>query len=215
MRSRSWLCICACVLVLGCGDDDQHNDPDAQTTLDAGRDAAPDATDDGDGGFDPRAVDCFVGLEPLTEGGFVSIQRFRSMDGTLQLWRARSPGNQPGAVGETTAYDLVRAWIDGPRDANVCVTEAGGLSYDFVHHNWNDTWSAATANTRYTVNELYTFPDFGEPVWVDTLEMFDDDDQALGDPQTLIADGCSSEPWNYGPCSQRVRTDMPPASQQE
>lgn len=224
MRSLCWLCICTQMFVFGCGDDDKPTDPDAQITQDAGQDASldahppdannNDASSDDDAGFDPRAVDCFANLTP-PNNGFVSIQRFQSMDGSLQLWRARQPGERAGAVGETTPYDLVRVWIDGPRDANTCITTQSALSYDFEHHNWNDTWSATTDNTRYEVNELYTFPDFGLPVWVDTLQLFDADTVALGDAQTLLADGCSSDPWNYGPCALRDRTDMPPASQGE
>lgn len=221
MRGLSWVCISgfslACVAasgLAGCGDDDARVEPDAHVTMDATVDGAidgalADASSDDDAGFDPRAVECFADLMAPSES-FVSIQRFVSEDGTIKLWRARQPGNRSGAFGETFAYDLVRAWVDSPREPNTCVTDATALSYEFEHHNWNDTWTVVAGDTRFEVNELYSF-DGTEPTWSDTLRMFEPNDVPVGGTQTLVAAGCSSLPYDLNPCMLRVRVDMPPA----
>jgi hypothetical protein len=192
MRSLSWLCICACVLVLGCGDDDGGSGPNT----------------DHDASVVITAEECFADLTAPTDGWFVETQRFATADDAIELWRARKPGMR-SAVGETFPYDLVRFWIGSDDEPGTCVTAPSAMTYDFAHHNWDETWSAITEHGRYVVHERLEFGDAATS-WQDTLDVFDLNDVPRGGTQTLEATGCASLPYDLNPCLFRTRIDMPP-----
>ena len=161
------------------------------------------------GGGPIAAEDCFADLA-APEAGFVEVQRFRSEDGSLRVWRARQPGDR-SAVGETFPYDLVRAWIETEDEPGACVTEARALAYTFGHHNWAEEWSMTTAHAKYIGREMFSNApaDPAEWTWTDTLEAQDDDGAPLF-TVGLIEDGCETMPYDLNACMQRMRIDEPP-----
>lgn len=185
--------LCVAWALMACGDDDGGAGPNT----------------DHDASVMMTAEACFADLTAPTDGWFVETQRFVTSDDAIHLWRARKPGTRPGAVGETFAYDLVRFWIGSDDEPGTCITASSAMTYDFAHHNWNETWSATTDFARYVVHERL---DFGatETSWQDTLEVFDPNDVPRGGTQDLEDDGCSSLPYDLNPCMFRTRVDTPP-----
>jgi hypothetical protein len=185
----------ALFLVTGCAaDDDDGNAP---------------LNDAGDMPSMTTGEECFDDLA-APDTGFVELQRFRSEDGAVRIWRARQPGDRV-AVGETFPYDLVRAWVEAENEPGTCVTQASALTYEFGHHNWSEEWSVTTDHARYIGRELYSnsAPDDADFGWTDSLEAKSASGATLF-MVDLVDDGCESMPYNLNPCLRRMRTDTPP-----
>jgi hypothetical protein len=185
----------------GCAsDDDDAGDAGAAPMDDAGD--PPDAM--------TSAEECFGELAPQGDAFFIELQRFKSEDGAVQVWRSRQPGDR-SAVGETFPYDLVRAWIETEDEPGTCVTEASALSYEFGHHNWAEEWTVQTDHALYIGREMFAnaAADPAEFGWTDTLEAQDASGATLFTVD-LVEDGCETEPYDLNPCLMRMRTDEPP-----
>jgi len=184
----------------GCASDDE-------ATSDAGN--AP-GDGDGDAPGATTADECFGELAPTGDSWFIELQRFKSEDGSVRVWRSRQPGDR-SAVGETFPYDLVRAWIETEDEPGTCVTERSALTYEFAHHNWAEEWTVQTDHALYIGREMYTTTaaDSAQWGWIDTFEAQDEGGTTLFTAD-LIDDGCESEPYNLNPCMLRMRTDEPP-----
>jgi len=179
-------------------------------------DGAGCASDDeatSDAGDAPRATtpqECFGELAPDGDAWFIELQRFKSEDGAVRVWRSRQPGDR-SAAGETFAYDLVRAWIETDDEPGTCVTARGALTYQFAHHNWAEEWTVQTSRALYIGREMYMNgpADPKEWGWIDTLEAQDESGATLFTVD-LIEDGCETAPYDLNSCLLRMRTDEPP-----
>jgi hypothetical protein len=190
---------------MGCGDGGGGAPRDASVREDAAVQEDAGALGVGDAGVGG----CF---DPLStpSAGFVEVQHFESAERGVRITRARQPGER-SAVGETFPYDLVRVRIEADGDA-ACVSEAAAMTYEFGHHNWNETWSVRTEKARYVVREQYDFQAGSERPWADSLEARSlEDDSLLWGPVDLEPDGCYSLPYDLNPCLMRTRIDEPPA----
>lgn len=146
---------------------------------------------------------CLSELAPA--GAFFEVQAFETDDGSLRLWRARRPGDR-SAVGETFAYDLVGFAIDSDAE-RTCLHDGAAFSYEFGHHNWNETWEARTSAARYRGREEYVFT-VEDAEWHDTLTVYPLTGEIPSmDPVTLREAGCYSIPRDLNPCFRRQRTD--------
>lgn len=167
---------------------------------------------DGDGGAPgmTTAEECFGELAPAGDAFFIELQRFKSEDGAVQIWRSRQPGDR-SAVGETFPYDLVRAWIETEDEPGTCVTEGNALSYEFGHHNWAEEWTVQTDHALYIGREMYSTAatDPAEFGWTDTLEARDETGATLFTVD-LVEDGCETSPYDLNPCLMRMRSDTAP-----
>lgn len=212
-RLTVWL-----LLLMGCNDasSTQGADSGVPSVADAGprgdggkgdsgpsADAGPD-----DPGKNPTTLDACLSELSEPDSGFISIQRFRSSDGKVKLARARQTIDAP-TVGETFAYAMVRFWIESDDEPGTCVRAKSALSYEYAHHNWDETWSATTELATYDGNELFN-TDGGEVLWTDTLTAKSKDGKVLFGPIMLQEDGCSSIPYDLNPCLTRTRSDEPP-----
>jgi hypothetical protein len=174
----------------GCASDDE-------ATSDAGN--APGAT---------TAEECFGELAPQGDAWFIELQRFKSEDGAVRVWRSRQPGDR-SAVGETFPYDLVRAWIETDDEPGTCVTERSALTYEFGHHNWAEEWTVQTDRALYIGREMYSTGAAAAVGWTDVLEAQDESGATLFTVD-LVDDGCETSPYDLNPCLMRMRTDEPP-----
>lgn len=209
LRSVCWL-----AMLLGCG----SSNSGTSVRPDAGRPDGSLADADAalsDAGADPDAdasspstlEACLSDLgEP--DFGFLGIQRFRSADGKVRVARARQIIDAP-TVGETFAYALVRFWIESDEEPGTCVRGKSALTYEYAHHNWNETWSAETDLALYEGAEVFS-PIDAEVRWADTLTAKSKDGKVLWGPLELEEDGCSSLPYDLNACSTRTRSDEPP-----
>jgi hypothetical protein len=155
--------------------------------------------------------DCFADLVAPNDHGFIEVQSFETHDGAIRIRRARKPGDR-NAVGETFAYDLIRFGIASDDDV-YCESRQSRLSYAFGHHNWDEVYEAQTEIARYRVQERFLFD--GATSWEDTVEALALDGTRSWGPLTLNETGCYSLPYNFNPCMQRMRTDRPPAGEEE
>jgi hypothetical protein len=183
---RQWLAMMA--LCLGCSS--QAPAPDGAT--------APDTAPS-------RSLDeCFAGVTrpPST---FVDIQSYATQDGRYQVRRARQPGDRL-SVGETFPYDLVRFGVStGGRVS--CIERPADLSYDFGHHNWNDTMEARTGEATYRVHEQFDVAASGER-WKFTFTVLDATGRTVVEgPLPLTDTGCHTLPFDLNGCPGRMRTD--------
>jgi hypothetical protein len=170
-------------------------------------DEARDVAGGADTGVSP-SDECALPLEP-TIGRYVMTQRLATADGSLTMWVAREPDDghidRPGADarGGTEPYQLVRAWIDSAEEPGTCIRDRGALTYSFVHHNWDDTWTVTTPRARYTGREV--FDPLNGATWTFTLEARDAGGAPLFGPIELVQQGCSvSDPRLITPCGYRV-----------
>jgi hypothetical protein len=153
--------------------------------------------------------DCFATLEE-PPAGFIEIQRFGSVDDSVEIWRARKPGER-SAVGETFAYDLIAVWIDSADEDGTCVTERGAMTYEFAHHNWAESWTVETEHATYMGRETFgnAMAEPAEWSWADTLEAKAPSGATLFTVE-LVDQGCESLPYDLNPCLMRMRIDTPP-----
>lgn len=150
--------------------------------------------------------ECFAELE-APEAGFIEIQRFRSEDDSVEVWRARKPGDR-SAVGETFPYDLIAVWIDSADEDGRCVTDRAAMTYEFAHHNWDESWTVETEHAIYAARETYNIGAAGSS-WADTLEAKDSGGRTLFTVE-LVDRGCETLPYDLNPCLMRMRLDSPP-----
>jgi hypothetical protein len=160
----------------------------------------------------PRAMtgeECFALLEEPA-AGFIEIQRFGSADDSLEIWRARKPGER-SSVGETFPYDLIAVWIDSADEDGTCVTEREAMTYEFAHHNWDESWTVETEHATYTGREMFGNgpADPAEWGWTDTLEAKAASGATLFTVE-LVDQGCETMPYDLNPCLMRMRIDTPP-----
>ena len=191
-QRAAWVTV-ACAAWLGCGED-------AAVARDAGGPPPGQAL---------TGEECFETLE-APAAGFIEIQRFKSSDDQIEIWRARQPGDR-SAVGETFPYDLIAVWIDGGDEDGTCVRDRAALTYAFGHHNWAETWTVETARATYTVRETYDNApaDPTDWMWTDTLEAKAASGTALFTVD-LVDQGCETRPYDLNPCLMRMRIDSPP-----
>ena len=149
---------------------------------------------------------CFADLT-MPASGWVEIQRFHTAEHGIKLWRARQTTDGP-TVGETTAYELVRFWVESADEPGTCVTAPEALTYSYQHHNWDETWQANTLEFRYLGHEPFNLG--GEPPWLDTLTVKDATGATLVSDVPLIEDGCNTLPYDLNACVLRTRSDAPP-----
>jgi hypothetical protein len=170
------------LLTGGCGSSDPAPDPVPARSLD----------------------ECFAGLtRPAVL--FVETQSYATADGRYQIRRARQPGDRV-AVGETFAYDLVRFGVARGSDV-VCVHRTADLSYDFGHHNWDDTMEARTGTTGYRIHEKLNASGIDDR-WMFTFTILDPASGAIREgPLPLAATGCHTQPFDLNGCPGRMRTD--------
>jgi len=208
-KVSTWAWLAVLVGCQGSGTDTTTGDGGLATS-DAGKHDAGtlDAGEDGGGSRTATLEACLSDLsEP--ESGFIGIQRFRSKDGKVSLARARQTIDAP-TVGETLAYALVRFWIESDEEPGTCVRGKSALSYEYAHHNWNETWSAKSNVATYEGAEVFS-PVDATARWSDTLSAKDKNGKLLWGPVELEEDGCTSIPYDLNPCSSRTRSDKPPA----
>jgi hypothetical protein len=188
---RMWLGIALGYAMFGCGDanDDGSKAPD--------RDAAA-AT---------SAEACFADLT-MPDRGWIEVQRFRADEPGIRVWRARQTTDGP-TIGETTAYKLVRVWVQSDEEPGACVHDQNALAYTYQHHNVDETWQAKSASAQYFGHETL---DFGaiDGAWNDTLSVKDTGGQEIIKDLKLTEDGCYSLPYDLNPCLRRRRLDEPP-----
>ena len=168
----------------------------------AGAGGTPTAIPDGGSAFDV----CFADLA-AAGSWFTEVQGFQTADDSIRLWRARRPGSR-SSVGETFPYDLVRFAVESDDDV-ACVAAPGALTYEFGHHNWDESWTAETALRTYSVTEALTFDEDGT-TWTDALTVTTAAGAPVLGPVTLEPTACFSVPYNLNPCMSRERTDSPP-----
>ena len=177
--------------LIGCGDD-------AASVSDSG--APPQQATTGD--------ECFGALE-APAAGFIEIQRFAATDDSVEIWRARKPGER-SAVGETFAYDLLAVWIDGAGEDGTCIADRAAMTYEFGHHNWDEVWTVRTEHATYTGREMYgSSADPSAWTWTDSLEAKDASGTTLFTVE-LVDQGCETRPYDLNPCLMRMRLDAPP-----
>jgi hypothetical protein len=146
---------------------------------------------------------CFAGLQP-TGKFFVAVMDFVTEDGSTSLRLAREPGDPGGrpVIGETYPYHLVRFAIVRASGEKACVTDLAAMTYDFQHHNWNDTANARSGSTVYSVKMRY------EPVlggWTDSLTGLEDGTgKTLWGPLRLKNTHCTSIPLDLNACLMRT-----------
>jgi hypothetical protein len=134
---------------------------------------------------------------------FIDVQSYASADGRYQLRRARRPGDRV-SVGETFPYDLIRfgATIGGEV---TCVDRPMDLSYDYGHHNWDDTMEARAASATYRINERFAYG--ADSAWSFTLTVLDPAGRVVAGPLPLTDTGCHTLPFDLNGCPGRMRTD--------
>lgn len=150
---------------------------------------------------------CFEGLEPAPDQR-LEIQRFKTADGALRLWRARETTPDP-TVGETMAFKLVRFWVQSELDPDTCLRDPASLHYDYAHHNWNDSWTATTSHAVYAGHEQFD-NNGSELYWIDRLTITTPEGDPISSELKLLDDGCVSKPLDYNVCMQRKRLDESP-----
>ena len=183
-----WLPVALFAVLLGC------SSQAAGPPLDAG--GSPDLAA-------PGSLDaCFAGVTRPTRS-FVDIQSYASQDGRYQLRRARQPGDRV-SVGETFPYDLIRFGVVSG-GAVTCIDSPALLSYDYGHHNWNDTMDARAAGATYRINERFAYGADG--AWTFTLTVLAPGGQVLEGPLPLTDTGCYTLPFDLNGCPLRMRTD--------
>lgn len=161
-----------------------------------------DGSDDDAGAINTAAEQCFADIAPGMWYGsdhYADARSFRSADGTWRLARARQPGSRSGAAGETYPYDLVGFWIQHGDDPAQCITDIGGFSYDFVHHNWDDVWTVTTADARYEMRETYELYPVLE--WTFTFRIFDPTGTSMREEHVMISKACWNVPHYRYACS--------------
>ena len=159
---------------------------------------------------DPAVVssldECFADLTAPTSGWFIDIQSYATGDGRYRIRRARQPGDRI-AVGETLPYDLVRFAVETETGV-LCVGSPSALSYDFGHHNWNETMDARTPAASCKVHERAKAVAGLGLTWMDTLTILDPTDESVVEgPLSLTEAGCYTLPFNLNGCPGRTRTD--------
>lgn len=189
---------------LGCGGTPGSSSPDATTGADAGRGAdagsSADAGSGADGGTTLEA--CFDGLAPRQAGRFVEVLGLRQDPAGARLIMAREPGDRPGAVGETWAFDLVRFAIETTDGARHCVNNPAVLEYSFGHHNWDERARVVIEDRAYVITLKYFFN--GQAAWVDELNIHDATSGALiAGPLPLVVEACRSIPTDPNACFAR------------
>jgi hypothetical protein len=165
-------------------------DPRDTRADDATSDLAASDSTANDAGLSVTA--CLADVAPTRQHGFVNVLEFSDQGQTLHVGIAREPGDRP-AVGETFPYDLKRFALakDG---ASHCISDPGALSYDFGHHNWNDTAEAVIGTTRYELTMVYNIVGMN-PAWDVALEALDTGSgSTLWGPIDLSKTSCRSVP---------------------
>jgi hypothetical protein len=188
-------CVLIVLLLGGCGDD--GGPVDSGPGSDSGRDAATDAGPGGD------LDDCFADFAPSR---YAVVQTLATADGTIRIRTGSELGDRM-AVGETFAFDLKRFGITRG-GTTTCITELSALSYDFGHHNWDETLSATSGGDRFEVTMQYNI--VGKPpAWDDQLRIYDAGSTTPREgPLPLDDDGCYSIPGgDLNACLGRMRTD--------
>jgi hypothetical protein len=152
-----------------------------------------------------RSLDeCFAGTARPSRS-FIDIQSYTSADGRYLIRRARQPGDRV-AVGETFPYDLIRFGMSAP-DRVICIDRRSDLSYDFGHHNWNDTMTARTAEASYRIHEQYDVV-ASDIRWKFTFTILDAAGQTTREGPLPVEDaGCYTLPFDLNGCPGRTRTD--------
>ncbi len=190
-------------------DADADSDSDSDTDGDSDGDADGDSDSDTDGDGDPAdcsGENCTGDLNPPTGYDFIEIQDFITEDGELEIRYARQTG-EGDTVGETFAFYLIRFSLCSA-NKNICVKNDGNLSYEWGHHNWNDTMEATHGDTKYIVHTFYDISTM-TPEWKDTIEAKSaSTGDTLWGPLALVDDGCQTlPPGNPNACMHRERTD--------
>lgn len=204
--TRAWLTTFAVLALAACDDDSTkgggRGTPDA-STLDDGSVPSDDAS------YPPAASaeECFEDLS-APKSGWVEVQRFKTEDESLRIWRARERIDAP-TVGETFAYKLERVWVEGGDEEGACIRDARALDYQYARHNWDETWKATTNSAVYVGKERFVST-IENTAWEDSLTVTDLQGNTILGPFTLVDDGCLSLPYDLNVCVWRMRVDEPP-----
>lgn len=194
------------LVLLCCGGEAVRQLPDAAATTDGGGTVdgggAADAGGAADGSVWPSIEGCFDGLAPRQAGRFVEVLGLRQTPAGARLILAREPGDRPGAVGETWAFDLVRFALEDAAGNTHCVTNPSALEYSFGHHNWDERARVVIEGRAYVVTLRYFLN--GQAMWVDELSVLDAVSGAvLSGPVPLVKEACRSIPTNPNACFAR------------
>jgi hypothetical protein len=136
---------------------------------------------------------------------FVVVQNFSTGDGAVDLSMAWHIG-EGDTIGETLPYEMMRFGVCDDRDG-VCISSEDKMTYEWKHHNWDETITARAGGREYVVRMSFVPSEVSS--WTDTLEVID-----LGDtgdtrgPMPLEDRGCRSvPPNNANACMLRDRLD--------
>ena len=194
----------SCLLAVACAVEQPSNDPNDSNGI----------------GQMVPGDECFESVQP-TAGSFLEIQRLATADGSVALWYSREPDlhhvDRPGADarGNTQPFLLTRVWIDSSDEEGTCVRDSSAMTYAFMHHNWDDTWTVTTPHARYIGREVWDFAAVEDASWTFTLEARDASGATLFGPVELIERGCESRPELVGMCPYRVPLDAALMQQSE
>lgn len=204
MRKKQKIVVLALLCLFGwstsCGSDGSNSDDiNTDNIIDT------DGVMEPDGGCNPLKCTKNTNIQSRDDFDFVVVQNFTTPDGSVDLSMAWHIG-EGETVGETLPYEMLRFGIcEG--SGGICISNPADMTYEWRHHNWDETITATTASKQYTIRMRLVLSDYSE--WEDTVTITntDDSNKNIG-PIVLEEAGCRTVPENNAnACILRERLD--------
>jgi len=188
--------------------DDAEDTGDGDSDAPAGDTRATDTRPSQDGATDVSSpatlADCVADV-PLA-AGLNETMFLASAEGDTRVAIVRRV-IEGTAVGETFPLDLGAFGL--VREGSLtCVRAASELTYEWGHHNWDETMTIdRPAGGTYVVTMQLDTVNFSD--WINTIEARDASGATLWGPLDLVAETCATEPaGDLNFCQQGTRTDQ-------